>query len=180
MSNQQKRRSATVALRGGFLALGLLASACGSTQSASPSNASTSTSQTTTTTSLSEVKAAITDLFYGEQQAWRESPSKGWEYALSHDYQGIVDVAKWNSCIANAGQPDVLSATPDLNTLAPANSEWVPQMGNSAWLITPSLPLRGATYTVSLAESNGISQETVIVHVTMIDGKAYYYNGPNC
>ena len=165
----------------GFVSL----AGCGSSGGSAPTTKAPVTTvppTTTTTTSIAQVGALIDSLYYNVSQAFGHGGTVGYEAVLAGDYPGSVDPAKFQSCFAagnNASYSE--SDAPNLTTLAP-DPKWVLPSATSSqpfWVAQTAPPL-GTTYILQVAYSSPGGNSTGLVHVTILNGKAYFYEGPTC
>ena len=152
------------------LVASLLLSACenGDSNAGGPS-VSESTSPSTAST-LDIDSNLISDLFYQDQIAGSKSMQELFDFQIANTYPGAVnkDVASAN--FSKVGQI-VSYGVPDLSTLR-LDPDWVVPVICDADIDLGGPP-KGTTYIVTAENSVGVSQ----VHVTVLDGKAYYYPG---
>jgi len=128
--------------------------------------------------SIRTVKKMVLDLFYGEQQAAEKSWNAVVDYEYTHDYPGAYRRSAFFAQAAkDAAKYCTGSTNPDLTTLAPV-SKWVaPTRLGSGWLLGGKTP-KGYTYIVSTTStcvSGYGTPQSNLVHVTILNNKAYFY-----
>ena len=132
------------------------------------------------------IDSLITTLFAGYRTAWSVSPTAGIIYAYQHDYPGsATSESAFLACyqkanVAQTGETD----TPILSTLRLTPSWEGIGPDTSAWNFAGKKP-SGTTYSVtdvetSLYSSGPPSHITMSVHVTILNGVAYFYFVPAC
>ena len=158
------------------LVVTLLLSACANGDSGAEAPAvseSTSTSTTSTpetTNTLESDSALVSDLFYQDQIAASKSMQDLFDFQIANTYPGAVnvDVATANfskvGLMIPYGVPDLTTLRLDPNWVVPVICEADVDLGG---------PPKGTTYIVTAESEDGLSQ----VHITILDGKAYYYPG---
>jgi type II secretory pathway pseudopilin PulG len=142
--------------------------------------------------SIRTVKILVLNLFYGQQQAARTSYNAMVQYNFTHNYPGayarsayFAAAAKYQAKFCStAYYPDstTLSSTayyPDSTTLTRV-SKWVaPRHIGGGWMFVGKTP-KGYTYIVSATttcvDGTGTS-ENALLHVTVLNNKAYFYFG---
>lgn len=174
----------------GFGVLALLLTACGGNSSSASSTttakplATTTTAPppTTTTTSIATVEALVNTLYYNVSQAYQMSSAAGNQTVFNSDYPGTVNASLYQSCESEDGNDNYTeSEAPILSTLMPAPT-WVssgPSASQPYW-IAQSGPPAGTTYILQVAVTQPAGTSTNLVHVTILNGKAYLYEGPLC
>jgi hypothetical protein len=147
---------------------------------------------TTTTTFRVEatptvnVDPLINTLFAGYREAWVVSPTAGIIYAYQHDYPGsATSESAFLACyqkanVAQTGETD----TPVLSTLRPTPTWEGLGPNTQAWNFAGKKP-SGTTYSLtddetSVYSSGSPSHLTATVHVTILNGVAYFYFVPAC
>jgi hypothetical protein len=132
------------------------------------------------------VDPLISALFAGYREAWAVSPTAGIIYAYQHDYPGsATSESAFLACyqkanVAQTGETD----TPVLSTLRPT-PKWEGLGPNTqAWNFAGKKP-SGTTYSLtddekSVYSSGSPSHITATVHVTILNGVAYFYFVPAC
>jgi hypothetical protein len=125
----------------------------------------------------------VRELYYGETEAYLNSQHDGLTYALAHDYPGSVNSAKYLACAAQdeAQFPgETVSMIPEMDTMAP-DPAWVGpvQNGVADWAFAGKKP-HGQTFilTVDQTDTSPSQQPSTTkaqVHVTVWNGKAYFY-----
>ena len=156
------------------LVVTLLLSACANgdsgaeapTVSESTSTSTTSTPETTNTPESDSV--LVSDLFYQDQIAASKSMQDLFDFQIANTYPGAVNV---DVAAANFSKVGIMIpyGVPDLTTLR-LDPNWVVPVICDADIDLGGPP-KGTTYIVSAENEFGLSQ----VHVTILDGKAYYY-----
>ncbi len=132
------------------------------------------------------VAALIDALFAGYREAWAVSPTAGIIYAYQHDYPGsATSESAFLACyqkanVAQTGETD----TPVLSTLRPTPTWQGLGPNTPAWNFAGKKP-SGATYSITDVEktvysSGPPSHLTATVHVTILNGVAYFYFVPAC
>ena len=133
-----------------------------------------------------DVDPLISALFAGYREAWAVSPTAGIIYAYQHDYPGsATSESAFLACyqkanVAQTGETD----TPVLSTLRPT-PKWEGLGPNTqAWNFAGKKP-SGTTYSLtddekSVYSSGSPSHITATVHVTILNGVAYFYFVPAC
>jgi hypothetical protein len=147
----------------------------------------------TTTTTFRVVATAtvnvgplINALFAGYREAWATSATDGIIYAYQHDYPGsATSESALLACyqkanVAQTGETD----TPTLSTLH-LTPTWVgPGPNTPAWSFAGKKP-KGTTYSLTdyrkfVYASGPASYVSSVVHVTILNGVAYFYFVPDC
>jgi hypothetical protein len=132
--------------------------------------------------SMDTVKNLVSKLFYGERVAAHESWVKVTKYNFAHDYPGSY----WRDSFFLQATQDKLqykfctrSVTPDLSTVTRVY-KWVAPKGDyTLWRLGGKTP-KGYTYTVTamgtcvVGSGHGLPTKW-LAHITVLDGKAYYY-----
>lgn len=119
------------------------------------------------------VKAGLTNLYYGERIACEQGQIKCFEYILAHNYPEFYNLEKsekqkvfarysWTA----APTPNVDSILPDPNWLYPVTCD------KDLIKIDISKPLPGRTFTVETGTT-----PPFIIHFTYLRGEFYYYSG---
>jgi hypothetical protein len=139
---------------------------------------STTTTTTTTTTSVASVDAAINTLYYNVSQAFQTSTTAGWQAIYSNDYPGVVNMTTFFNCAASESQV-TLQMVPNLMTLEPAPT-WVLSNAGFPYFVPTGQPPAGTTYILQVSSSGTGGPSTQLEHVTILNGVAYFYQGPNC
>jgi len=168
--------------------IGVTLAACGSSSSGSsttkpPVTTTTVPPTTTTTTSIAEVGALINTLYYNVSQAYANSPALGFEAVLAGDYPGSIDSAKFQACVASGVRNATYTETevPNLTTLA-LDPKWTLPAAttNQPYWIPQSAPPVGTTYILQVGITYAGGNSSNLVHVTILNGKPYFYEGPYC
>ena len=147
------------------LALTLGLSACGQKEtSASPTPSVSTKSQLEIDTDL------ISQLFYQDQIAASKSVKDLFDFQLANTYPGAVNAEIATSAFNEGNYPGSSYGVPDLTTLR-LDPNWIVPVLCPAD-IDLVVPPKGTTYILAAEGFLGaISQ----VHVTVLDGKAFYY-----
>lgn len=159
-------RNATVFLS---LTLTLGISACGQNQ---PMSQETSASDTpsVSTKSQQEVDAdLISQLFYQDQIAAAKSGNDLFDFQLANTYPGAVNAEIATAAFAEKGWISPYGV-PDLTTLR-LDPKWIVPVICPADIDLVEPP-KGTTYILATQEALGGTSQ---IHVTILDGKAYYY-----
>jgi hypothetical protein len=138
------------------------------------------------TTPKKTAGSLVDALFSGYRLAWASSPTAGITYAFQHDYPGSATTQDaFLACLQNAhtaqtGESDV----PQLNTLRPIQNWRGSGPNTKTWNFAGKKP-NGQTYTVTDVVtsrfSDGSSRTSQSqVHVTILNGQAYFYFTPAC
>jgi hypothetical protein len=136
---------------------------------------------TTSSTSIASVDALINGLYYNVSQAYQVSTAAGNATAFNSDYPGSVNPALYQSCQASRSGNYRESEVPILSTLQ-LDPTW-PHPGPVAsqpYWVAPSAPVPGTTYELQVTVTDAAGTSTNLVHVTILNGKAYFYEGPIC
>jgi len=149
-------------------------------------NGTTTTTFRVAATPTLNVDPLINTLFAGYREAWAVSATAGIIYAYQHDYPGsATSESAFLACyqkanVAQTGETD----TPVLSTLR-ATPTWEGSGPNTqAWNFAGKKP-SGTTYSLtddekSVYSSGPASHITATVHVTVLNGVAYFYFVPAC
>lgn len=159
-----------------------LNAACTGSPSQPSVEAPSGPSPTTTTTSVEQVDAEIDALYYAETQAFQNSSAAGWLTIYSNDYPGSVNQSQYEACVRSGSNESYTdSAVPNLSTLMPAPTWMQPGPTSSEpYNIGQTSPPQGVTYELQVTFDASGDNTTSLVHVTILNGKAYYYEGPLC
>ena len=114
--------------------------------------------------------ALISDLFYQDQIAASKSMQDLFDFQIANTYPGVLNVDVATANFSKVGQI-IPYGVPDLSTLR-LDPKWVVPVICDADIDLGEPPV-GTTYIVAAESEYGLSQ----VHVTILDGKAYYYPG---
>lgn len=130
-----------------------------------------------------DLEKLVTDLYYGDAQAWQDGAAQGYDYTVAHNYPGIWDatsataVDTRNQAIqyeADWGVPPGGGSVPDLSTLTPDNTWSVDAAtGRGSSCAVPGARMPGEGRTFTIVADSGLSKAQV--HVTLKDGTVYYY-----
>jgi hypothetical protein len=125
--------------------------------------------------SLPKARSLIGTLYFNEAQAYQVSSSAGWKYDYAHNYPGVSTKAAFMKCAATHSDKG-FSVTPNLSNIAVVKGWKIPQgIGTHLGGTVP----KGVTYLVHETESlPGYTSIKNAAHVTILKGKAYYYNEP--
>jgi hypothetical protein len=125
--------------------------------------------------SLAKARSLIGTLYFNEAQAYQVSSSAGWKYDYAHNYPGVSTKAAFMKCAATRSDKG-FSVTPNLSNIAVVKGWKIPQgIGTHLGGTVP----KGVTFVVHETESlPGYSSAKTTAHVTILNGKAYYYNEP--
>ena len=149
-------------------------------------NGTTTTTFRVVTAPTPNVDPLINSLFAGYREAWAVSATAGIIYAYQHDYPGsATSESAFLACyqkanVAQTGETD----TQVLSTLHPTPS-WVgPGPNTQAWNFAGKKP-SGTTYSLTdyvkrVYSSGPAAFATATVHVTILNGVAYFYFAPAC
>jgi hypothetical protein len=153
--------------------------------STSAAATTTTVAPTTTTDPTEGDKQLVRSLYYGFSQSWRDGLDAGFGFMAAHEdplyrYTASECKAKW--LVDPSGKPVDGSAitqysdsiVPDVSTMA-LDPHWVIPAGHSA-----GQRPEGRTYIVTVTESftengSGVPQKTSQLHVTILNGEAYFY-----
>ena len=127
-----------------------------------------------------DVPAMTRTLYYNETQAFAKSTADGLAFDQANNYPGEFDTtgAAWAHGVAQLAASGIkTSAVPDLTTLSPTPTWTVPGSTCNAPGTTPP---KGRTFIVTINESNTYTtylpdSSKADVHVTLLDGKLYFY-----
>jgi hypothetical protein len=135
--------------------------------------------------SLEEAKSLVRTLFYDRQQAWNDGAKKGSEFDAANNYPGAYDVNALQKCVEERGWiPDGYAeqVSVDIDSLAP-DEKWIgPVDDEEGWLFSGKKP-DGQTFIVTITSSSSSIYSPPSeafnsdVHVTILNGKAYFYFG---
>ena len=183
MTTPRVSRSARVAGLVLLLSVGLAACSGGTSPSASRAHASATTTvaPTTTTTTLAGVQALVNKLYYDESQAFQNNGAAAGELAIyNSDYPRSVNQSLFLTC-EGTGRKFTQSEVPILSTLQ-LDPNWVPAGASASmpYWIAESTPPAGKTYILQVTSTDPSGTSTNLVHVTILDGRAYFYEGPTC
>ena len=120
--------------------------------------------------SLSQAKSLIRALYYGQQQAYQRGVDAENAYEVAHLYPGMYSSAK--ACLISMESQmggTYGPAVPDLTTLD-KDPSWAVPTGLPKNKLSGRVP-RGDTFVLDVKWDNGLSTN----HVTILNGKAYYY-----
>lgn len=124
-------------------------------------------------------KALISALFSGETRAASRSKEDWVDYFIAHNYPGSFDEKLVRACHADPDpEIDTFTLVPDLSTLRPT-PDWVGpprDPGQKEWLFAGKKP-EGVTYSLVINMTYAGFEDSETVHVTILDGKAYYFSG---
>lgn len=127
---------------------------------------------------LEEHKALIRSLYYDESKAFERSFDSWVDFVVANNYPGSYDAAESRKCSKKWKGLTEYSALPDLSTVYP-DPNWVGPEGSEKWVdwIFAGKKPEGRTYSVTLATTLNDQSRSSSVHVTVLDGKAYFYSG---
>lgn len=131
-----------------------------------------------------QVVSATEELFAGHNAAFEDSPQAGWDYQVAHDYPGYANAddpaaTQLRERMLQAGYWEKF--VPDLTSVT-ADPGWVPVTDNLACLAGFDKPPAGQTFVVTVDRSGGETatnslhpQQRTTVHVSLLDGRLYYF-----
>lgn len=122
---------------------------------------------------VKDLKLEVRNLYYNEQQAC-SSDAKCAKFSQTNNYPGLFDYKDSKVKAAYARTQVIASGTPDVGSLL-ATPEWsLQKKACEPFLLTK--PDQGRTFMVTL-ESDVFGKYDV--HVNYLNGKLYYFSGPN-
>lgn len=117
---------------------------------------------------LDSAKALISDLFYQDQIASGKGFDEFLDFQINNSYPGSLNIEVARKC-ARDSQTLIPYGVPDLDTVR-ADPNWVVPITSEADIDLGGPP-KGDTYILTAENVAGKSQ----IHVTILDGKAYYF-----
>jgi len=122
---------------------------------------------------IKDVKAGLTNLYYGQRIACDQGRTKCFEYILAHNYPGFYNLEKSEKQKLIAKYAWTADSTPNLNSILPDSSWLYPVTCEKNLLgLDVSKPLPGRTFTIETS-----TKPTYTIHFTYLKGEFYYYNG---
>jgi hypothetical protein len=122
---------------------------------------------------IKDVKAVLTNLYYGQRIACDQGRTKCFEYILAHNYPGFYNLEKSEKQKLIAKYAWTADSTPNLNSILPDSSWLYPVTCEKNLLgLDVSKPLPGRTFTIETS-----TKPTYTIHFTYLKGEFYYYNG---
>ncbi len=124
-------------------------------------------------------KALIRDIFYQETLAWSAGTKAGLDFVVAHNYPGALDTAASAACFTNYPDGVRWYSVADLSTVS-ADPTWMLKGPGPTDMIPQTSPPAGRTYAVTIDQRTrwpGYADDVskALVHVTILDGRAYYY-----
>ena len=135
--------------------------------------------------SLEEAKKIVRTLYYDRQQAWNKGTEEGLYFDAAHNYPGAFDAEESKKCAIEYGwvrNELKLTQSVDPETLAPDENWTGPVTNERDYLFAGKKP-EGQTFIVTHTESyaDNFTPSTAAVksdvHVTILNGQAYFYIG---
>lgn len=128
-----------------------------------------------------DLPAMVKTLFYNMTQAYNQSTQAGFAFDAANDYPGIFDTAgtAWTTAANQAASDQFRQAiVPDVSTLSP-DPKWVLSSAGKCYAAQTS-PSPGRTFIVTAQVTNSAGSFSLAptqsqLHVTLHDGKVYYY-----
>jgi hypothetical protein len=122
---------------------------------------------------IKDVKAGLTNLYYGQRIACDQGRTKCFEYILAHNYPGFYNLEKSEKQKLIPKYAWTADSTPNLNSILPDSSWLYPVTCEKNLLgLDVSKPLPGRTFTIETS-----TKPTYTIHFTYLKGEFYYYNG---
>ena len=120
-----------------------------------------------------DLKAGLTNLYYGQRIACEQGRIKCFEYILTHNYPGFYNLEKTEKQKLIAKYRWSADPTPNLNSIL-KDSNWLYPVTCDKDLIKldVSKPLPGRTFTIETS-----TKPAYIIHFTYLKGEFYYYMG---
>ena len=120
-----------------------------------------------------DVKAGLTNLYYGQRIACGQGRTKCFEYILAHNYPGFYNLEKSEKQKLIAKYAWTADSTPNLNSILPDSSWLYPVTCEKNLLkLDVSKPLPGRTFTIETS-----TKPAYTIHFTYLKGEFYYYTG---